>query len=150
LRSNGRLTNRAVERAIAETAERDGKGTTKEVEWVYVKATGRAIPRALEIGCYFQGQADCRVRVEIGSVCAIDDIEIKPDAEKAVQKEEQERGEGMDTGDVAMTDADDDNGEQRKGEGGRKKRKKQVVAEEDVPETRLRNLSAVTVSICLK
>lgn len=114
MEANGRLQSGDVEVAVAEEAARlkaastgpraDGMG---EKEKVYVKATGRAIPRALELGVYFQGEGDCVVKVEMGSVKAIDDIEIHG-------------------GDVE--------------EGGG----------EDVPETRIRTVSSVTVSVGLK
>lgn len=48
---------------------------------MYLKATGRAIPRALELGVKFQAEEDCRVRVEMGSVKAIDDVEVVAGAE---------------------------------------------------------------------
>lgn len=86
----------------------------KEGEKVYLKATGRAIPRALELGVQFQGEGDCVVRVEMGSVKAIDDIEVNT-------KEDEMEGVG-------------DEG----------------VEEEDIPETRIRTISSVTVSIGLK
>lgn len=76
-------------------------------EKVYLKATGRAIPRALELGVQFQGEesGEYVVKVEMGSVRAVDDVEVSGDA-------------GAD--------------------------------EEDVPETRMRNVSSVTVSIGMK
>ena len=76
---------------------------------MFVKATGRAIERALGVGVHFQGESDCRVRVEMGSVMAVDDIEVRD-------------GEGE--------------GEQ--------------VGEEDIPETRIRMVSSVTVAVGLK
>ena len=79
---------------------------------VYLKATGRAIPRALELGVKFQGEEDCVVRVEMGNVRAVDDVEVREPAGKD--------GEG--------------------GEGD----------EEEVPETRIRVLSTVTVCIGLR
>ena len=73
---------------------------------VYLKATGRAIPRALELGVKFQGEEDCVVRVEMGNVRAVDDVEVR-------------EGEGQE-------------------------------GEEEVPETRIRTLSTVTVCIGLR
>ncbi|KAH6620104.1 Rpp20 subunit of nuclear RNase MRP and P-domain-containing protein [Boeremia exigua] len=109
LQANGRLDAAAVEASIALAAAAGKKGKGKGVdagrgEEVYVKATGRAIPRALELGVKFQGESDCRVRVEMGNVQAIDDVEMGGD------------------------DGEDD---------------------EDVPETRIRMLSTVTVCIGL-
>ncbi|PSN70430.1 hypothetical protein BS50DRAFT_312430 [Corynespora cassiicola Philippines] len=106
LQANGRLAPADVEREIADESAHKaspGAGNACGGEEVYVKATGRAIPRALEVGNWFQGEDDCRVRVEMGSVRAVDDVEVE--------------------------------------EGGN---------EEDVPETRIRTLSCVTVAIGLK
>lgn len=79
-------------------------------EKVYLKATGRAIPRALELGVQFQGEegGEYVVKVEMGSVRAVDDVEVN--------------GSAVDDG------------------GG----------EEDIPETRMRHVSMVTVSIGMK
>jgi ribonuclease P/MRP protein subunit POP7 len=91
-----------VEKGIADemNSQKDGKG---EGEKVYLKATGRAIPRALELGVQFQGEeGEYVVKVEMGSVKAVDDVEV--------------------VGEV----------------------------EEDVPETRMRTVSSVTVSIGTK
>ncbi|KAF1942156.1 hypothetical protein EJ02DRAFT_346161 [Clathrospora elynae] len=116
--ASGRLEARDVERGIADGVAEKGGGKKGEV--VYLKATGRAIPRALEIGLRFQGEEDCWVGVEMGSVCAIDDIEVKSSSR--------------------MEDGE------RKGDAS-----KEVEGEEqDVPETRIRTLSSVTVSIGLK
>lgn len=104
---NGRLEAKDVEREIAEGARAKSGTAGKGGEEVYLKATGRAIPRALEIGVYFQGEDDCRVKVEMGNVSAIDDIEVR-----------------------GGTDG--------------------VENEEEIPETRIRTLSSVTVSIGLK
>ncbi|KAF3039099.1 hypothetical protein E8E11_002667 [Didymella keratinophila] len=119
LEANGRLSAQDVEASIAaEAAKVKGKsaGVIGLGEEVYLKATGRAIPRTLELGVKFQGEEDCRVRVEMGSVKAIDDIELTPNLER----------EG-------------------KGEEGNEERED----EEEVPETRIRTLSTVTVCIGL-
>ena len=80
-------------------------------EEVFIKATGRAIERALRFGVHFQGESDCRVRVETGSVMAVDDIEVH-DGDNAGAME--------------------------------------AVVDEDIPETRVRMVSSVTVAIGLK
>jgi ribonuclease P/MRP protein subunit POP7 len=94
----------------------NGRG---EGEEIYLKATGRAIPRALEVGLHFQAEDDCWVKVEMGSVSAIDDIEVKSQT------------------------AEDEGGEE--GKGGQAE--KEV---DDIPETRIRMVSSVTVTIGLK
>ncbi|KAK7189530.1 hypothetical protein DPSP01_001524 [Paraphaeosphaeria sporulosa] len=112
--SNGRLAPEDVEREIVEEGRETGEGERREE--VYVKATGRAIERALRIGVHFQGESDCRVRVETGSVMAVDDIEVR-------QNEEEKGGEGS-------------------------KVKEEV--KDEVPETRVRMVSSVTVAVGLR
>lgn len=112
IEANGKLNAGAVEKGIVDgVREADGRigvgvGGSKGGEQVFLKATGRAIARALEVGVYFQGEGEYRVSVELGSVRAVDDIEI--------------------TSPVGQQ-ADD--------------------ADDDVPETRIRTLSSVTVGI---
>jgi ribonuclease P/MRP protein subunit POP7 len=123
MRANGRLKAADVERGIVEGVGKyasgsGGKASEKEKEAVYLKATGRAIPRALEMGVYLQGQGDCVVRVETGSVRVVDDVEVIAN-------------DGGDGG--------GDGAENLEVDGGRK--------EVDVPETRVRTLSSVTVSV---
>jgi ribonuclease P/MRP protein subunit POP7 len=113
---NGRLAPGDVEREIAEEGRDKGAGAGGEE--VYVKATGRAIERVLKIGVHFQGESDCRVRVEVGSVMAVDDIEVR-------NNEEDKEGEG---GSNVHEELNDD----------------------EVPETRVRMLSSVTVAIGLR
>lgn len=112
LEANGRLSAQDVEASIAAQAGRKERSAGIAGEEIYLKATGRAIPRALELGVKFQGEEDCRVRVEMGSIQAIDDVEVKPRSGG--------EGEGEDEGN-----------------------------EEEVPETRIRTLSTVTVCIGL-
>ena len=54
-----------------------GQSRGKEGEKVYIKATGKAIERAIQLGVWFGEQEDCEVVVRTGSVGAIDDIVIK-------------------------------------------------------------------------
>lgn len=114
--SNGRLAPEDVERVIAEDGRARGGG--ERGEEVYVKATGRAIERALRIGVHFQGESDCRVRVETGSVMAVDDIEVREDNSVGDDKE--------------------------------KSKLKDELKDEDVPETRVRMVSSVTVAVALR
>jgi ribonuclease P/MRP protein subunit POP7 len=100
----GGLRSEDVERDIVD-ASQTGKGTGGKGgtgEKVYLKASGRAIPRALEVGVEMQGEG-CVVQIEMGSVRAVDDVQVLRGVE----------------GDV----------------GG------------EVEETRIRNVSCVTVSI---
>ncbi|CAI9627423.1 hypothetical protein GT037_004430 [Alternaria burnsii] len=126
--ANGRLEARDVEAEIVGEMGRTGssnnvgkrgivgQGKDKGREQIYLKATGRAIPRALELGLRFQSEEDCWVKIELGNVSAIDDIEVESrDATGEVSGEPGEEAEA-----------------------------------DDVPETRIRTLSSVTVSIGLK
>ncbi|RYN31386.1 hypothetical protein AA0113_g3294 [Alternaria arborescens] len=128
--ANGRLEARDVEAEIVGEMGRTGssnnnvgnrgivgQGKDKGREEIYLKATGRAIPRALELGLHFQSEEDCWVMIEMGNVSAIDDIEVE---------------------------SRDARGEEGPGEPG------DEAEADDVPETRIRTLSSVTVSIGLK
>ena len=110
--SDGRGRNKGYADGVGESGTRDGKR-----ENVHLKATGRAIPRALGIGLHFQGEEDCWVKIEMGNVSAIDDVE-------AGDRMAEDEGREAEMGQVAE-DAD------------------------DVPETRIRILSSVTVTIGL-
>ena len=46
----------------------------KQPEEVFLKATGKAIEKALGLALYFQGQDDVKVTLKTGSVGAVDDI----------------------------------------------------------------------------
>lgn len=102
-----------MEREIVGEAGRRGKevGSRGEEE-VYLKATGRAIPRALELGVYFQEQGEFRVGIEMGSVVAVDDVEVKCQSGGGEEEGKEE--------------------------------------DDEIPETRLRTVSSVTVSIGFK
>lgn len=105
---------------------------------MFLKASGRAIERALQIGVYFQDEDDCKVRIEMGSVQAIDDIQI-PRIKKKSDGEDEEM-EGNEEG----------NGAPAAGEKEKKKKGAKAWKEEDIPETRMRSLSCVTVVVGLK
>ncbi|KAF2752182.1 hypothetical protein M011DRAFT_523021 [Sporormia fimetaria CBS 119925] len=137
LRADGGLTCEGVERAIAEGGI-NGEGG-KERECVYVKATGRAISRALEVGCYFQGEVGMKVTVKTGSVRVVDDVEVK---------EEGDAGGGEDT-EMVDVEADEEGGGGESGKSKKKRRRGKVLSLDDVPETRIRTVSSVTVEICM-
>lgn len=68
---NGKGSDKQKLRALGEN-ESDGKG--KEPEEVVLKATGKAIEKALNLALFFQGQQDCKVRLRTGGVGVVDDI----------------------------------------------------------------------------
>lgn len=123
-----------------------GKGGRGK-ESVYVKASGRAIPRALEVGNWFQGQADCAVSVQMGSVAAIDDIEV----DDVVGSEKGKEGdEDVDMVDADATGEERDADRKRDTSGERSKQRGHDEHVEEIPESRIRTLSTVAVSIRLK
>ncbi|KAF2807491.1 uncharacterized protein BDZ99DRAFT_537109 [Mytilinidion resinicola] len=71
--SSGRkpLDAKTVEAAIANA--RENKDAGKEGEPVYLKATGRAIDRALHVALYFQEQG-FELEIETGAVEVVDDV----------------------------------------------------------------------------
>lgn len=68
---NGKGSDKQQLRALGEQSS-IGKG--KEPEEVVLKATGKAIEKALSLAIFFQGQKDCRVRIRTGSMGVVDDI----------------------------------------------------------------------------
>ena len=99
----------------------------REPEEVLMKATGKAIAKAMNLALFFQGQRDCDVRVRTGTAYAIDDIELLAEKDEGGNR----RGEDVEGGDVE--DA---------GRGG--------DAGENVPESRLRQTSVLEVAVTLR
>lgn len=85
--------------------EKDGKG-----EEVFVKATGRAIEKALSVGRWFEKQEDkFGVRVNTGTVLVVDDVEEDEDVKQRVVEEggrlRKQEGETTTTTDTSKQDA---------------------------------------------
>lgn len=70
LSASGHLTDRQLVGQM-------GEGRHKEGEEVVVKASGKAIERALNLGLYFSKEEDCRVRIRTGTAGAVDDVEVE-------------------------------------------------------------------------
>ena len=49
-----------------------------DTEPVFVKATGKAIDKALQLALFLQQQQDVVVKIKTGSASAIDDLVVKP------------------------------------------------------------------------
>lgn len=77
--STSGLTDREL---IAST----GKGREGKQEEVTVKATGRAIERALNVALWFQKQDDCKIVLRTGEVGAVDDVEIDGEESARVRR----------------------------------------------------------------
>lgn len=116
-----------------------------------LKATGKAISKALGLALFFQGQKDCRVRIRTGSVGVIDDI-VEAEEVGLAQTENNTSstttasGDGggdsdgrIGTGDEVGASAGMD-AEGRDGEGD---------GDEELEETRIRKVSVLEVGISL-
>lgn len=59
------------------------KGLGSEREEVVLKGTGKAIGKVMELGLWFQQRdAEYHVRLNTGSVCAVEDVQYEEEAEK--------------------------------------------------------------------
>lgn len=97
-----------------------------ETEPVFVKATGKAIDKALQLALFLQQQQDLRVNIKIGSVDAIDDIVTEPKPEPTAGPLAQDPMEL----DRSTAEADGDT--------------------EELPEARIRHASSVEIEVTLR
>ncbi|MCJ1381464.1 hypothetical protein MMC17_004575 [Xylographa soralifera] len=112
----------------------------KDSEEVTLKATNKAIERALGLALFFQGQEDCRVRLKTGSVGVIDDIVVdeKPGKGRTGGKS-LEGKEKRSEDDAVMDDSQiGESDEPRKED------------DEELPETQIRQVSVIEVGISLR
>ncbi|CZT15006.1 uncharacterized protein RCC_00920 [Ramularia collo-cygni] len=109
--------------AAAERIKRRGRG-----EEVVFKASGKAIGKGLQVGCWFQERDGLyNVRLQTGTAGVVDGIEY----DEGEGDEEKERGDG------------------EKREGGDGEKREEVEAE-DGPEARIRQISVLEVYVSLK
>ena len=99
-----------------------------------MKATGRAIERALQVALFFQQQSDCRVRISTGTADAIDDIIVKPKKNRANLPNDEE---------------DKNVHENKNGRKPGQKRKQVDEKEVELPEARIRHTNVIEVAISL-
>ncbi|KAL8862273.1 MAG: hypothetical protein Q9178_001282 [Gyalolechia marmorata] len=133
-------------RALGEVGQAPGKAP----EEVILKATNRAIEKALGLGLFFQGQEDLRVRLRTGSVGAVDDIVVEETSKgeegkngRSKKKEKRKRGqreEGSAAGERVGEHKEELDKEMADPEAG----------DEDLPETRIRKVSVLEIGISLK
>ncbi|RAK92440.1 hypothetical protein BO79DRAFT_235693 [Aspergillus costaricaensis CBS 115574] len=115
-------------------------------EEVFVKATGRAMERALKVGKWFEARGEeYTVSVKTGSVLVVDDVvEDEEERKKAVEESERLKKE------VEEAKLKDGNGDLSKS--ALRKRKRAVArleGEEELPETRTRWVNMVEVAVSL-
>ncbi|KAI9769394.1 MAG: hypothetical protein M1840_004096 [Geoglossum simile] len=131
-----------------DSVSRKGKGETEEVS---LKATAKAIEKALNLAIFFQGQEDCRVRIKTGSVGVVDDIVETERETKQSESSNPKQGHSLKRK-RSESDAGDNNAS-----AGRATDKPATevepedgVEKEELPETRVRKTSMVEVLISLR
>lgn len=156
-----KLLRQAEKRATANVKLDDVRKTEKQIqaelvkageerEEVFVKATGKAIEKALNVGKWFEEkEAEYAVRVNTGSVLVVDDVvedeekkerELKKQLQQRQQRQKQDGKDGSDSAYLASKDST-------------KKRKRETpTASEDIelPESRTRWIKVVEVAVSLR
>lgn len=136
-----------------EGGEGQGQGWREEV---VVKATGKAIQKALAVAVWFQDKEGFGVLVRTGSVVAIDDVEVAEDEEEqgndaaAAAAAAAAKGSAEEKEDQSMIDVQEEEKEKdipKKQERGEEEK---PVREEDVPETRIRHVSTIEIAVYKK
>lgn len=129
-----------------------------------VKATGKAVEKAMGLAVAMMAEKGWRVRVRTGSVAAIDDVVIG-DVEKEVEEKEQEQGEELvtepteasskvatddETGPEAMDIDTDADGAAEGKERAQDQEGLELESEEELPETRIRYTGMLEIEVTLR
>ncbi len=129
------------------------QGMTNEemvMEEVFIKATNRAIEKALNLALFFQNAKEgYHVSVRTGTVRTVDDVVVKKSRPK--KKMEKGKGDGEGEGEEGMElDVEMNGGES--GQAGKETMEKEGDGQGDleVPETQVRRLSYVQVGVRLQ
>ena len=133
----------AFDALTSASANRDASGKRKPEE-VLIKATGKAIAKAINLALFFQQQKDCVVAVRTGSAHAIDDIEVVKEKKKMKQMDEIDQEE-LD----AVDNKDRNGGLEKAKKTGENDGKGSVSGGNgmNIPETRIRQTSVLEVAI---
>ncbi|KAJ5266749.1 hypothetical protein N7478_009557 [Penicillium angulare] len=157
-----KLLRQAEKRATANINLEDTRKTEKQKlaelskaadkrEDVFLKATGRAIEKALKVGKWFEEkETEYSVKVNTGSVLVVDDIvEDEDRKEKETEKKQTQEGQQQIPEDDSVSDKADSTNKKAAA----KKRKREAPAESEeaeLPETRTRWIKMVEIAVCLK
>ncbi|CEJ55973.1 hypothetical protein PMG11_02200 [Penicillium brasilianum] len=163
-----KLLRQAEKRATANISLEDGRKTEQQKlaelakvaekqEEVFVKATGRAIEKALNVGKWFEEkEAEYTVRVKTGSVLVVDDVvEDEEKKERELQKQ-QRQGEAQQDGqrDDQKSSEEMTGLQHTTSKSVAKKKKKRpasaISEDTELPETRTRWVKMVEVAVSLK
>ncbi|KAJ5174775.1 uncharacterized protein N7482_000652 [Penicillium canariense] len=125
-------------------------------EEVFVKATGRAIEKALNVGKWFEEKgAEYAVRVKTGSVLVVDDV-VEDEEKKERESRKQQRRDGEQpngTQDSQKTSEEKVESQNSLSKSAAKKNKRPasaISADAELPETRTRWIKMVEVAVSLK
>ncbi|KAJ5103768.1 hypothetical protein N7532_004297 [Penicillium argentinense] len=139
-------TRKTEQQTLAELAK-----AAENREEVFVKATGRAIEKALNVGKWFQEkETEYNVRVNTGSVLVVDDV--VEDEEKKVQEEKKQQHQGERKGNEKDV-TEDKNGASKPGTKTKKRKRQEAPAaseDAELPESRTRWIKMVEVAVSLK
>lgn len=114
-----------------------------EQEPVFVKATGKAVEKALGLAAVMMKQKEWKVVLRTGSVCAIDDLAAGDEEHPIAGEKDDDEGESMQV-DPQAEEGEDSNGD------------KQVAAmvdnddDDKLPETRIRYTSMIEIEVRLR
>ncbi|KAJ5608893.1 hypothetical protein N7528_009460 [Penicillium herquei] len=141
-------TRKTEQQKLAELAK-----AAENREEVFMKATGRAIEKALKVGKWFEEkQTEYAVRVKTGSVLVVDDIvEDEEKKERDIEKKQRQEEKNQTAGEVV-----DSEKQNKATKTQAKKRKRETPVEADdaddaeLPETRTRWIKMVEVAVSLK
>merc|ERR1711939_605772 len=126
-------------------------------EEVLLKGTGKAIPKVMEMGCWFQSRQEYMVTVRTGSVAAVDDIDVPEGAtgdDKDRDHAESRTGNNDDDMEVdeegGAANVPPSESDMAKKPGGRVRQQHAAAQDEPIPETRVRYLSVLEVAVSLR
>ncbi|GAB7353487.1 hypothetical protein MBLNU459_g3938t1 [Dothideomycetes sp. NU459] len=136
--------DRIAQTAAALAAQQQHNKDRDQQREVVMKATGKAIEKALGLALWFQQREGFGVRIETGSIGAIDDIVPVEGGSRGDGNDEDEKSarmsEGVD-GDADMDDADAD------GRNAERSTTEAAQPEDEIPETRIRYASTIEVAV---
>lgn len=162
-----KLLRQAEKRATANISLEDSRKTEQQKlaelakvaekrEEVFVRATGRAIEKALNVGKWFEEkEAEYTVRVKTGSVLVVDDVvEDEEKKERELQKQQREEG-AQENGQQGVQNNTEEKDESQKSASKRatkqkKKRPASTIEDTELPESRTRWVKMVEVAVSLK
>ncbi|KAK2793967.1 hypothetical protein FQN52_000299 [Onygenales sp. PD_12] len=127
-------------------------------EAVFLKATGRAIDKAMDIGKWFGAKEEYAIKVKTGTVLVVDDIvedegarQTQQGTEEPLSKQKADGDESMDLEPSSTGDAKTQQSQSKSAAKKQKRRAKHAVDENgDLLESRTRWVNMVEIAVTLK